>query len=88
MEEICYVCEQMANRRPAQHQALLQNPSSRQTARCLLCARQFCATHKSKIDENVCEINHQTYYAKHPHISGIFPTLEERERRLGAGEGL
>jgi hypothetical protein len=30
----------------------------------------------------------KTYYARHRNIPGIFPKLEERERRLSAGEGL
>jgi hypothetical protein len=32
---------------------------------CLLCERAFCVDHKGK-EEDVCEINHETYYRNHP----------------------
>ncbi|PYH55236.1 uncharacterized protein BO96DRAFT_79749 [Aspergillus niger CBS 101883] len=32
---------------------------------CVLCNRSFCAAHKGK-EDNVCEINHETYYRNHP----------------------
>lgn len=35
------------------------------TQLCLLCNRAFCVDHKGK-QEGVCEINHETYYLKHP----------------------
>ncbi|KAL4871345.1 hypothetical protein BDV12DRAFT_164129 [Aspergillus spectabilis] len=85
--EICFVCKQMASRRPNKHRNLLLESNSMKTEKCLLCARYFCEAHKSKgCDETVCEIKHATYYAKHSHIPGIFPTLEARERQLEGTE--
>ena len=53
------------------------------SAVCLLCDRPYCQLHKAKEEDGVCEINHQTYYAKHPGESGIFPSLERRREQLG-----
>jgi hypothetical protein len=80
--DICFVCEQMARRRPRIHQNLLSQPTSQATNTCILCARPFCQTHKSKKpeEESVCEINHWSYHLKHPEIPGIFPTIESREQ--------
>lgn len=69
----------MATGNRAKHRNLLTDPKSYQTEHCMLCSRDFCEAHKSK-DESVCEINHQTYYIRHPHIPGIFPSLEARNK--------
>lgn len=69
----------MASRNPSKHGHLRKTPKSYQTEHYVLCSRDFYETHKSG-DESVCENNHQTYYFKHRHISGIFPSLEARDK--------
>jgi len=49
---------------------------------CLLCRRDFCARHRSET-EDVCQINHETYYAKHRlSVERIYPSLEDRREAL------
>jgi hypothetical protein len=44
---------------------------------CLLCCRAFCVDHKGK-EDGVCEINHETYYYKHPAAHGhLYRTYED-----------
>lgn len=50
---------------------------------CLLCNRNFCEKHKGK-EEDVCEVNHETYYRNHRHIPGIFPDLPAFEAAMAA----
>ncbi|KAL3441271.1 hypothetical protein BJX65DRAFT_288782 [Aspergillus insuetus] len=79
---ICYVCEDMASRK--RRRGLLSEPSSMITEECLLCARPFCDRHRSnKHAEGVCEVNHATYYARHQHLPGIYPSMQARETALG-----
>ena len=82
---ICFICADMALKRPAKHYHLLRDPKSKKTEECVLCARHFCEAHKSndELDEHVCEVNHRTYYANHRSIFGIYPTLQARERQSG-----
>ncbi|KAJ8070715.1 hypothetical protein OCU04_001086 [Sclerotinia nivalis] len=47
---------------------------------CILCLRPFCPQHKEREVKEVCEINHDTYYRRHPDIVGIFPSMVELER--------
>jgi hypothetical protein len=46
---------------------------------CVLCNRPFCAKHKG-IRDGVCEINHLTYYYKHPGAENIYRTYEDWRR--------
>jgi hypothetical protein len=53
---------------------------------CHLCGRPFCDDHKGKEDD-VCEINHETYYRNHPELQEyLFRTyedwLEENEKMM------
>lgn len=79
---LCFVCEDMASK--PKHRHLLDEETSWKTEDCILCARYFCDKHKLKeCDYNVCEINHQTYYRKHPGLhSFIFPSLEAFQKEL------
>jgi hypothetical protein len=50
------------------------------TLLCLLCNRPFCVDHKGEKD-GVCEINHETYYRKHPAAQKyLHRTYEDYER--------
>ncbi|PVH70652.1 hypothetical protein DL98DRAFT_521501 [Cadophora sp. DSE1049] len=49
------------------------------TQLCLLCDRAFCVDHKGK-EEDVCEINHETYYRNHPAAQKyLYRTYEDWE---------
>jgi hypothetical protein len=48
---------------------------------CVLCARPYCKTHSGK-EQNVCEINHITYYKNHYGREHIYQSLKEREKAL------
>ena len=77
----------MVSRRPTKCQNLIYDPNSTKTEKYLLDATWFCEAHESKEHDGiVCEINNPTYYAKHPSISDIFPTLQAREKELGVTE--
>ncbi|KAB5511551.1 hypothetical protein GE09DRAFT_686782 [Coniochaeta sp. 2T2.1] len=64
--------------RPDKHGALEITSS---TQECLLCTRDFCEKHKGT-DENVCEINHTTYYQRHRQLPNVYPTLKARAETL------
>lgn len=52
---------------------------------CILCNKIYCDGHKSKIyqENDICEINHETYYRKHyQKENNIFSSLEHRTRIL------
>lgn len=74
----CHVCLAMSFRKPALKK---DGPS----ITCILCNRPYCQKHKAcdllKKDEDVCEINHITYYGKYVDMypqGAIFPTLGAR----------
>jgi hypothetical protein len=48
---------------------------------CILCARPYCKTQSGK-EQNVCEINHITYYKNHYGREYTYRNLEEREKAL------
>lgn len=56
---------------------------------CILCCRLYCPTHAAINGtvnyENVCEINHETYYKNHKYQSQaeIFPSLRARAEWYG-----
>ena len=55
------------------------------SALCLLCNKLYCERHKGGEDD-VCEINHATYYMKRPDRSGIFPSMEKRKGQIQENE--
>ncbi|KAF2710261.1 hypothetical protein K504DRAFT_490431 [Pleomassaria siparia CBS 279.74] len=73
----CHVCESMSEnmKRPNGGGYVLT---------CCLCNREYCQTHKGNHEpDDVCEINHKTYYRNHvARIKGIFPTLESKEEAM------
>ena len=74
----CHICVCMNRRKPAWKQA---GPSKM----CVLCVRQYCTVHAAPVDkvggEDVCEINHETYYWKHEARwgEGVHATLYDRK---------
>lgn len=75
----CFVCERMRLRKPFHKETgLVQH--------CVLCQRDYCESHKSTGHAGVCEINHRTYYQKHPNIQGIYATFEAWEKVKGLGK--
>lgn len=69
----CYVCLQMAQRKPLKQQT---TPSKA----CLLCNNPFCEEHKG--------IGHEKYYGDPAHRAPhapveLFPSLQAREQKLG-----
>ena len=53
---------------------------------CVLCNRPFCANHKG-IRDGVCEIDHVTYYYKHPDAENIYRTYEDWRSNVEEWEG-
>ena len=78
MAPICFICDRMRTRNPAKHGSLMTEGS---VTTCLLCNRQFCESYKGELDA-VCEINHVTYFRKHPTLNGVYPTLEARNKAV------
>ena len=74
----CFICDRMRTRNPARHGDLATKGS---VMICLLCNRQFCESHKGKAD-TVCEINHLTYFRKHPTLDAVYPTLAARHEAV------
>lgn len=75
-EPNCHVCSSMSKRK--------YHVQKGDAALCLLCDRPYCEAHKGE-EEDVCEVNHFTYYRKHPAFHGrIFSSLAAR--RLEAGK--
>lgn len=81
-DEGCFVCDRMRERNPRHRgKGIIQT--------CLLCDRDYCELHESGEDKEhkpkegqVCEINHRTYYRKHPHLRNIYPTTMARNKAL------
>ena len=87
MTPSCFVCGQMRSRRPQVHG---DRAPANVDKTCLLCNRPFCKTHKGK-EPGVCEINHFTYYYKHPDLPNVYASLAEREaaqNKVGTGSFL
>lgn len=61
------------------------------TQLCVLCNRYYCVDHKG-IEDGVCEINHATYYEKHPalrnHIYRTYGAWEVCHKHVTTEEGL
>ncbi|OWT43074.1 hypothetical protein VFPPC_17750 [Pochonia chlamydosporia 170] len=78
----CHVCLSMRTRKPSHVQEGLSKT-------CILCCRLYCPNHAATNgpanDNNVCEINHQTYYRNHRQQSkaDIFPSLSARAEFYG-----
>lgn len=77
----CYVCAQMRTRKPNWKQIGISKT-------CLLCANPFCDSHKSKLEDGVCEIDYKTYCSSQKHkdrhaLVQIFTSLEARWQTLG-----
>ncbi|XPS75419.1 hypothetical protein M3J09_007506 [Ascochyta lentis] len=70
----CFICNQMRTRNPTRHG---DDATIGSITICLLCNRQFCESHKGNPDA-VCEINHETYFRKHPTLYDIYPSLAAR----------
>lgn len=79
----CHVCLSMRMRKPS----LVQEGLSKT---CVLCCRPYCPLHAASKrpteDENVCEINHGTYYKNHKYQSKpiFFLPLMLEQKRNGA----
>ncbi|KAF2670725.1 hypothetical protein BT63DRAFT_199948 [Microthyrium microscopicum] len=76
---VCFVCRRM--RETPKHADL---KTVGELHHCLLCRRDYCDTHKSSDKDNICEINHITYYGRHPHLHDIWPSLERRSEAMDA----
>ncbi|KAF2281167.1 uncharacterized protein EI97DRAFT_429229 [Westerdykella ornata] len=74
----CHICDRMRTRNPRKHGGLV---TEGEVQTCLLCNRDFCATHKGKFD-GICEINHASYFWNHQELRGIYPSLEARQKAL------
>ncbi|KAE9374797.1 hypothetical protein N431DRAFT_533686 [Stipitochalara longipes BDJ] len=48
---------------------------------CVLCARPCCKEHSGK-EQNVCEINHLTYFRSHPQYEHVYRYLKQKENDL------
>jgi hypothetical protein len=73
----CHICLKMQDRKPS-HQQIGAS------TQCVLCDRPYCQAHKAttgrEAEQDVCEINHRTYYENHKRLVEfprcIFPNLE------------
>jgi len=73
----CNVCKKMLSRQ--------RTPKYFKTPEriCILCNKTYCDAYKSALEENVCEINHETYYRKHfRKKNNIFYSLEHRTQTI------
>nr|POE52147.1 hypothetical protein CFP56_52528 [Quercus suber] len=74
----CHVCRSMKD-----GGRTIPSTRTAPTSRCILCDRDFCDAHKSgnATQDAVCEINHVTYYGRHPHAKGIYATMDAWKSR-------
>ncbi|KAI9237873.1 MAG: hypothetical protein BYD32DRAFT_415350 [Podila humilis] len=80
----CHVCQKMILRKGTAK--YFQEP----LRRCLLCNKTYCASHGSPsyanptpdMEDGVCEINHHTYFRKHPSKPNVYMSIEHRTRTL------
>lgn len=71
---MCHVYERMRDRKPDTREKL-------PVKRCMLCDRHYCSNHKNEQADRICEIDHRTYYAKHPRLHSqktIWPIKEAK----------
>lgn len=78
---LCHVCAKMRRTRPEKHSSLVSGGIIR---RCLLCCRDYCDGHNGH-EEDVCEINHETYFRDHRNLEDVYPSMAVRESALGTG---
>lgn len=74
----CHVCTKMRKSRSQKHSSLVSGSKIRT---CLLCCRDFCNKHNGP-EENVCEINHETYFRNHKDFEDVYPSMAVRESTL------
>lgn len=78
----CHICTKMRKSRPQKHSSLVSGSKVRT---CLLCCRDFCNKHNGP-EEDVCEINHRTYFKNHGDLEDVYPSMAVRESVLGISD--
>jgi hypothetical protein len=68
----CFVCKRMR-----ENNWKRRIVSVGQIKHCVLCQRHYCE-HQSN-EENICEVNHNTYFRNHRHLRDIYPDLAARD---------
>lgn len=74
MQSACHVCGTTAS----YYDAADNFVPGRVQSTCLLCNRPFCEYCGNQDNTVVCDEDHEKYYAEHPEIEGIYPTIRVR----------